>query len=143
MTDTGYRSAISHEIEGDASFGGVLPATTGTADLDLPATAGLGVWKKLGDSFAVKADVAWTDWSRFDELRIGPGMTQRIPRKLSSWKPPFPSRTVVLVYFTASRRVESRFSTSQQAGGTTNVFGSKPHCATNDSRESSPRSPTP
>jgi len=65
-----YRSGISHEIEGDATFDGALPATTGKADLDLPATVAVGCYQALGECFAVKADVAWTDWSRFDELRI-------------------------------------------------------------------------
>lgn len=75
-----YRSEVSHELEGDATFGGIMPATSGTADLDLPASAGLGLVMSLTPSVALKADVTWTDWSTFDELRIefGNGMPDSV-----------------------------------------------------------------
>ena len=44
--------------------------TDGKADLNLPDTISAGFYQKLGESFAVMGDVAWTNWSRFDELRI-------------------------------------------------------------------------
>jgi len=76
-----YRSAIDHTLEGRASFDvpviasgiqalGVFVDTTGTADVELPASAALGYAQKLGDDFALMVDIVWTEWSSFEELRV-------------------------------------------------------------------------
>jgi len=76
-----YRSAIEHTIDGNARFNvpapvagiqalGVFVDTTGSADVDTPATATLGYAQQMGDSFALMVDLAWTEWSSFDELRV-------------------------------------------------------------------------
>jgi long-chain fatty acid transport protein len=82
-----YRSAIDHELEGDASFDTPDPArplqamglfrdTGGAADLRLPDTVTAGIYQPVGGSLALLADVAWTQWSRFDELRVRYGSNQ-------------------------------------------------------------------
>ena len=76
-----YRSAIEHTLEGRATFSVPVPAsgiqalgvfvdTTGTADVELPASASLGYIQELGETFALMVDISWTEWSSFDELRI-------------------------------------------------------------------------
>ena len=40
------------------------------ADLDLPDSLSLSVYQKVSDRWAVMGDVTWTNWSRFEELRI-------------------------------------------------------------------------
>lgn len=76
-----YRSSIKHELEGDATFTVPTPAqavqamgmfvdTTGKADLQLPPVAGAGLVHQLNEKLALRADVAWTGWSKFEELRV-------------------------------------------------------------------------
>lgn len=80
----GYRSGIDHRLSGKADFttafsptGQAISAATGAfvdtgirTDLDLPAMASLGVQQQLTPSLALMAEAAWTNWSRFSELRI-------------------------------------------------------------------------
>lgn len=71
-----YRSAVKHELEGNARFNG--PAATRAtfrdqaikAKLVTPDSANLGVYHELNDRWAVMGDVQWTNWSRFYELNV-------------------------------------------------------------------------
>lgn len=74
-----YRSKIKQELEGDASFANAHPAftmlnvfvpTSVTADVTLPESASLSLYHAINPTVALLADVSWTRWSRFDELRI-------------------------------------------------------------------------
>jgi long-chain fatty acid transport protein len=76
-----YRSTISHELDGTARFtvppealpltaGGAFTDTSARAPVDLPETATVGVSQRLGRRWTVLADVTWTNWSRFEELRV-------------------------------------------------------------------------
>ena len=76
-----YRSAITHTLEGDADFtvpdsASVLTSTgqftdsNAEAELKLPDSLSLSAYQKLGDRWAIMGDVTWTNWSRFEELRI-------------------------------------------------------------------------
>lgn len=74
-----YRSKIKQELEGDAAFANAHPAftmqnvfvpTSVTADVTLPETASLSLYHAVSPTLALLADVSWTRWSRFDELRI-------------------------------------------------------------------------
>jgi long-chain fatty acid transport protein len=77
-TGIAYRSRIKQKLEGEADFSGipVLNPTgrfldTGIkADATLPDTFSLSHWHKLFKYFAVMADVTWTNWSTFKEIRI-------------------------------------------------------------------------
>lgn len=74
-----FRSAMFHNLDGDASFQGV-PAqlaaspnfrnTTVQAKLTTPETLSAGVAQRLGERWTLLSDVAWTNWSRFRELRV-------------------------------------------------------------------------
>ena len=76
-----YRSKISHDLKGDVDF--TTPAaaapiagalglvdTDAKADIDLPASLSVSGYHQLTDKWAVMADITWTNWSTFDELRI-------------------------------------------------------------------------
>jgi long-chain fatty acid transport protein len=73
-----YRSAVFHTLRGDASFEGVpgplsaaYPARQGVrAKVATPDIASLGLAQSIGDRWTLLADVSWTNWSRFRELRI-------------------------------------------------------------------------
>ena len=76
-----YRSAVTHTLEGEGNFtvpdaASVLTSTgqftdsDAEAELKLPDSLSLSVYQKLSDRWAVMGDVTWTNWSRFEELRI-------------------------------------------------------------------------
>jgi long-chain fatty acid transport protein len=76
-----YRSRVKHDIEGDADFTSVPPgmvvATGGwftdtdvEADLDLPDNASVSLFHQINPQWAVMADVTWTNWELFDEIRF-------------------------------------------------------------------------
>ncbi len=71
-----YRSAVKHDLEGNARFNGP-PATAATfrnqaikAKLVTPDSANLGVYHEVTDRWAVMGDIQWTNWSRFYELNV-------------------------------------------------------------------------
>lgn len=66
-----YRSEVDYTLEGTVTFSG-LPAGNGpvTADATLPDSASLSLFHKLNERWNLLADVTWTSWSDFDELRI-------------------------------------------------------------------------
>ncbi|MGE5622750.1 MAG: OmpP1/FadL family transporter [Bacillota bacterium] len=77
-----YRSKVSHELSGSANFTkpAGLPApiaasptftnTGARASVDLPDSLSLGAYVDLDPKWSVMADLTWTHWSRFKELRI-------------------------------------------------------------------------
>ncbi|MAQ71741.1 MAG: outer membrane transport family protein [Alphaproteobacteria bacterium] len=72
-TDIGfsYRSAISHELDGDimAEGTGLLDFdTTGSADLDLPDIWTLGVAQDVNDKWRIMGQVTRFGWSNFQEI---------------------------------------------------------------------------
>lgn len=77
-----YRSKVSHELSGSANFTkpAGLPApiaasptftnTGARASIDLPDSLSLSGYVELDPKWSVLADLTWTHWSRFKELRI-------------------------------------------------------------------------
>ncbi|MDA8165901.1 MAG: porin [Desulfobacteraceae bacterium] len=73
-----YRSKIEQELKGDARFSGVpSPNPTGqfldtgiTADATLPDSVSLSFWHAFSKEVAAMADVTWTRWETFKEIRI-------------------------------------------------------------------------
>jgi len=75
----GYRSSVSHKIEGSIrGIGTVLPVVNSqfspdggvTANLDTPEIITASIRQEVSPAFAVMANVEWTNWSRMKELRI-------------------------------------------------------------------------
>ncbi|MGI9434768.1 MAG: OmpP1/FadL family transporter [Geminicoccaceae bacterium] len=78
-----YRSEINHTATGSADFtnddagiaaafnqAGLFIDTGVQADVTTPASISGGAYHEYGDQFAVMAEVAWTEWSSFQELRV-------------------------------------------------------------------------
>ncbi len=78
-----YRSEINHDIEGNVDFdgdslgvasglqsAGFFVASDAQADLTTPATASVGIYQDINEEWAIMGELAWTDWSEFNELRI-------------------------------------------------------------------------
>jgi long-chain fatty acid transport protein len=71
----GYRSRMTEKLEGNyfspalAAVGGT---TRATVDVKLPDIVTLSFKQNLGQTARVMGTVEWTNWSRFDELRITP-----------------------------------------------------------------------
>ena len=66
----GFRSAVSHNLKGDATvvplgFDGDI-----RAKFTSPETVTLGIRQQLTDDLTVLGGVEWANWSRFKELRI-------------------------------------------------------------------------
>jgi len=66
-----YRSAVEYTLEGDVGFS-VAAMLNGpvTAALTLPDSASLSLSHKFDSRWDLLADITWTGWSDFDELRI-------------------------------------------------------------------------
>jgi long-chain fatty acid transport protein len=77
-----YRSKIKQELEGTANFttpdGVTVPAaldavladSDATAKVELPASLSLSMTTQVAPRLELMADITWTQWSSFDELRI-------------------------------------------------------------------------
>jgi long-chain fatty acid transport protein len=66
-----YRSSIDYSLEGTVSFS-LAPPGNGpvNADATMPDSASLSLFHKINPQLDVLADVTWTGWSEFDQLRI-------------------------------------------------------------------------
>ncbi len=76
-----YRSEVKQKLTGTADFtapnataqavmGAVLADTGASAEVTLPASLSLSVTTQVSPKWELMADVTWTEWSSFDELRI-------------------------------------------------------------------------
>lgn len=65
----GYRSQVGQSLKGEFTANGALVDTI-SADLTTPDQITAGFYHDLSDQFAVMAEVGWTNWSTFDEIRI-------------------------------------------------------------------------
>lgn len=82
-----YRSEIKHEIEGSIVLTGPVFSTPASADVKLPGIFTFSATHQLNDKWELLADIAWTDWSVFDQLLVtvppspvfATGVAQRIP----------------------------------------------------------------
>ncbi len=67
-----YRSKVKVKTKGDAvALSTTLPARQGVhADITFPENAVLSAYHAFDDQWAIMADVQWTRWNRFKELRL-------------------------------------------------------------------------
>jgi long-chain fatty acid transport protein len=74
MIGVGFRSSVSHTLEGEAEIttptGATIFRSDATAELDTPESIGLSVFHQLNDRLSLAGTVEWTNWSRFEELRV-------------------------------------------------------------------------
>lgn len=66
-----YRSEIEYTLEGNVEFSVATPLNGGvTARATMPDSASLSLFHKLSPKWDLLADLTWTGWSDFKELRI-------------------------------------------------------------------------
>ncbi len=79
-----FRSAVDHKLEGDAKFdmdptlqafltnagSTAFTDTSVNATANLPASISLSAFHQLDDKIQLLADITWTQWSSFEELRV-------------------------------------------------------------------------
>ena len=85
-----YRSKITHKLEGDVKYKNVSPLLglknqDVTASIDTPATFSLSLTQQLNDRLTLLADITFTSWSNFDELRIVGDTIDQIPTVKEKW----------------------------------------------------------
>ncbi len=74
-----YRSAVSHELDGDLLIQGSGGADTnvpGTADLNLPDIATVGLAYDVTNKLTAQAQATWFGWSNFEDITTLVGGTQ-------------------------------------------------------------------
>ncbi|MEW6589401.1 MAG: outer membrane protein transport protein [Pseudomonadota bacterium] len=65
-----YRSEVDYTLEGGFKVDGATFYDPVFADATLPDSASLSIFHRLSEKWDVLADVSWTGWSDFYELRI-------------------------------------------------------------------------
>lgn len=76
-----FRSSIDHTLTGDGEFSvppsaqpltasGAFTDSDAEAGFETPETLSVSIYHALTPRLALMADVTWTNWSRFDELRV-------------------------------------------------------------------------
>lgn len=74
-----FRSKIDQDLDGNVDFEAVPPQLQALAtfqdqhalaDVTTPESVDLSIHQEIGTRWAVMADAQWTNWSRFDELRV-------------------------------------------------------------------------
>lgn len=66
-----YRSAISYNLSGDATFSAAPAGNTPvTLAIKMPDSMSFSAFHQLGDRWDVMADATWTGWSKLKELRV-------------------------------------------------------------------------
>jgi len=70
----GWRSALTHNLEGNFSTPGFGPspaaAYSGTAEVKLPDIVTLSLNQAIAPNMRLLGTVEWSNWSRFSELRV-------------------------------------------------------------------------
>ncbi len=70
-----WRSRVKHTLDGHVKVSGALLASANKyyqaqADLTTPDVVSVGWYHDIDDKWSVMSDIAWTNWSVFDELRV-------------------------------------------------------------------------
>lgn len=76
-----YKQGLSHTLEGHLTnrlpisglLGGLSGTTSrvvGSAELDLPTIASLGISQKIGSDFTLLGSATWNKWSNFDDIPV-------------------------------------------------------------------------
>lgn len=74
----GYRSSISHKLDGDIliDYGTSTTSVPATTSLDLPETVTLGLRQRITDDFTLLGGVEWTNWSRLGVVQVKGALPQ-------------------------------------------------------------------
>jgi long-chain fatty acid transport protein len=83
----GYRSAIRHNIKGNANFENIY--TKFKANTTTPESLSLGLSHQYSDNLQIVADSIWTRWSRLQELKVNAGIPDFSSTSYFNWNDSF------------------------------------------------------
>lgn len=66
----GYRSQLSHTLEGDIYTNGIGLSSEAEVDLDLPDIVTLSIRQAISSNMRLLGTVEWSNWSRFEKLTV-------------------------------------------------------------------------
>ena len=69
----GFRSSVNHTLDGDVKINppvGSSVTLDASADLETPESLGVSLSQQVTDRLSLSGTVEWTNWSRFNELRV-------------------------------------------------------------------------
>lgn len=101
-----YRSKVKQKLEGDATFTALAPNGPVTADVTLPDSLSFSIFKQVTPAVALLADITWTGWSAFDELKIVRTTGAPLETTYERWKDTY--RYSVGVHYKLTDRVKLR-----------------------------------
>jgi len=81
-----YRSAISYTLNGTVTTALPLANTPVTLDVKMPDTLSVSGFRKLDDKWDVMADVSWTGWSSFKQIKVVNNAGATISNTVENWK---------------------------------------------------------
>jgi long-chain fatty acid transport protein len=87
-----YRSEASFTLDGTAKFANRPPALAAglpdgdvTADVTLPASASLSLFRTLSPQVDLLADISWTGWSSFKDLTVKRPNGSTLSQTIENW----------------------------------------------------------
>lgn len=81
-----YRSAISYKLKGDIASSLPYANTPVSLDVKLPDTLSLSGFHQLNDQWDFMADVSWTGWSTFKQLKVVNNSGATVSSTTENWK---------------------------------------------------------
>lgn len=81
-----YRSAMSYTLKGDVTSSLPYANTPVTLGVKLPASLSLSVFNQFDDKWDFMADVSWTGWSSFKQIKIVNNSGATVSNTIENWK---------------------------------------------------------
>ena len=82
-----YRSAISYTLEGTVTTTSLPFANTpATLEIELPDTLSLSGFHQLNDKWDVMADISWTGWSSFKQVKVVNNSGAVVSNTIENWQ---------------------------------------------------------
>lgn len=81
-----YRSAISYTLTGDITSSLPYANTPVSLDVKLPDTLSVSGFHQLNDQWDFMADVSWTGWSTFKQLKVVNNSGAVVSNTIENWK---------------------------------------------------------
>ena len=84
-----YRSRVKEQLKGDITFSapvGPYYNGPGGAKIELPDSLTLSLYHRVSPKWTVLADLAWTGWSSFQELRVVRDNGTSLTPTIENWK---------------------------------------------------------
>jgi long-chain fatty acid transport protein len=81
-----YRSAISYTLQGDVSSSLPYANTPVSLDLKVPDSLSMSVFSRYSDQWDFMADVSWTGWSSFKQIKVVNNSGATVSNTVENWK---------------------------------------------------------